>query len=68
MITITISRDGRFWYGRKRYKVTIDGYIGKLESGRIGLDESKSLIQDVMIGAITSGQRINIVNNTDLHS
>lgn len=41
MLTITVARDGRTWYGRKLYRVTLNGKVGSIAC--TGLTRSRAI-------------------------
>jgi hypothetical protein len=64
MLTVTFSRDGRTWYGRKLYRIRIeraDG--GSLDTGDLsGLDPKAMLVQ-ILTREVASGRPLQVVDN-----
>jgi hypothetical protein len=67
MITVTFARDGRTWYGRKLYKVTLENVeVGALNVGRTSAEDATAMMRRILENEIAAGREFKIVNLTDL--
>lgn len=64
ILTITFSRDGRNWYGARRYKMRIEGATGHLAVGRMTVEDSKTMMIRIIEKEIAEGRDFQIVDNT----
>lgn len=65
MLTITFIRDGRTWYGRKLYKVTLENVqVGSLISSNTTAADAQAMIRRVLEREIAAGRRFKLVDKT----
>lgn len=63
MLTITFARDGRTWYGRQLYKVTLENaQVGDLTTGRVTVAESQEMVIRILEKQIAEGRPFRIVD------
>lgn len=64
MLTVTFSRDGRTWYGRKLYKIRIersDG--GSLDAGNLAVLDFKAVLIRILEREVAAGRPFQIIDN-----
>jgi hypothetical protein len=63
MLTVTFSRDGRTWYGRKLYKIRIersDG--GHLDTGSLAGLDFKAMLVRILEREVAAGRPFQVID------
>lgn len=64
MLTITFARDGRTWYGRKLYKVTLgNAQVGELTFTRMSVADSQQMVRRALEREVAEGRAFLVVDN-----
>jgi len=67
MLTITFARDGRTWYGCRRYRVHLGGAdpesMQGFESGNVSVEEATSTLLTIIRRELAAGRQFEIVDD-----